>query len=128
MSKMPKQRYPSDLTDEEWEIIKPLIPDAKPGGRHRSVDIREILNGIFYLNRSGCAWRLLPKDFGPWSTVYDYYRKWTKNGTWERLHTTLREELRNHKGKQSTPTAAIIDSQSVKTTNRGGVSGCWKKN
>ncbi len=100
--------YPSDLSDPEWEILAPLLPTAKPGGRPRTVNLRRILNGIFYLLRGGCAWRMLPRDYGPWSTVYDYFRTWRLDGTWERIHTILRERGRTLAGRQPTPSAAII--------------------
>ena len=112
---MTRTSYPSDLTDRQWSIIEPLIPPAKPGGRHRTVDMREVLNGILYLNRTGCSWRMLPHEFPPWGTVHYYYRRFRLDGSWQRIHDKLREKVRRKVGKKPTPTAAIIDSQTVKT-------------
>src|SRR3954469_17129450 len=114
-------RYPSDLTDEEWALVEPLIPPAKRGGRKREVDVREVLNGIFYILATGCQWRALPKDLPPKSTVHDYLTLWARDGTLGRLHHALFVQVREQAGKEASPTAAIIDSQSVKSAEKGGL-------
>jgi putative transposase len=117
---MSYQLYPSDMTDREWEYIKDMIPAAKPGGRNRVTDMRQTLNAIFYLTRTGCAWRYLPLQYPPWQTVYGYFRKWRLDKTWQHIHDRLRGDVRQQEGRERQPSAAIIDSQSVKTTDRGG--------
>ena len=115
-----RQSYPTDLTDEEWQCLASLVPPVKSGGRPAKHTRREILNAILYVLRSGCQWRLLPHDFPPWKTVYTYFRNWRLDGTWERIHDALREQLREAEGRHRQPSAAILDSQSVKTTEKGG--------
>ena len=113
-------RYPSDLTDAEWALIEPLIPPAKHGGRRRVVDVREVANGIMYILSTGCQWRALPKDLPPRSTVFDYLDLWRWDGTLDRIHHELYVRCREQAGRNPSPTAAVIDSQSVKSAEKGG--------
>ena len=117
---MSNQLYPSDLTDREWHLIKGLLPPATPGGRPRTTNMRLVLNAIFYLNRTGSAWRYLPREYPPWATVYGYFRRWRRGSVWQRINDRLRSLVRCRAGRKAQPTAAILDSQSVKTTEQGG--------
>jgi putative transposase len=120
MPGMMRRAYQTDLSDAEWSYIEPHVPVPKAPGRPRVHPLREILDAVFYVLRSGCAWRLLPHDFPPWKTVYHYFRIWRLEGTWERLNTALRERLRVRLGRDPQPSAGIVDSQSVKSTGVGG--------
>src|SRR5215212_11691004 len=118
---MPTRRpYSTDLSDEEWEILEPLVPDAKPGGRPRAHATRELLNAVFYVLKGGCPWRLLPHDFPRWPTVYHYFRTWRIDGIWERINRAIRERLRVRLKRDPQPGAGIVDSQSLKSTAVGG--------
>jgi putative transposase len=124
----PRKPYPTDLSDKEWELIKHLVPEAKPGGRPETYPKREILNGIFYIVRGGCAWRLMPHDLPPWQIVYQYFWRWRRDGTWQRMHDLLRGDVRVAAGKRRQPSAGILDSQSVKTTEKGGSAASMSTN
>ncbi len=117
---MARKPYPSDLTDEQWALIEDLIPPAKAGGRPREVAMREVVNAIMYLLRTGCAWRLLPHDFPKWNLVYHYFWRFRREDIWHDIHDLLRDELRVKEGREVSPSTAVIDSQSVKTTEKRG--------
>jgi putative transposase len=116
---MERKPYPTDVTDEQWALLEPLIPPAQPGGRPRKTDMREVVNAIFYLVREGCSWRALPHDFPPWKTVYNYFQWWATDGTWQKVLDALRPQVRTRAGRQPTPRVACIDSQSARTAGGG---------
>ena len=117
---MSRTIYTTDLTDAEWTILEPLVPTPKPGGRPAKYPRREIINAIWYVLRTGCAWRLLPHDLPPWQLVYHYFWVWRREETWEEIHSALHVRVRQAGGREPTFSGAVIDSQSVKTTEKGG--------
>jgi putative transposase len=117
---MARTPYPSDLTDEQWKLVEPHIPPERWGGRTRSVGMREVVNGIMYLVRTGCPWRAIPRDLPNWNTCRHYYDRFRRDGTWDLVHAKLREAVRHRAGRPLEPSAAVVDSQSVKAAGKGG--------
>lgn len=120
---MDRRIYATDLTDEQWKLVQPHLPPSKSGtpkGGRPPTEVRTVVNGLIYLARTGCQWRMLPQDFGPWPTVYCYYRTWRRDGTLQKIHDALRQKVRDQAGRTSSPSAAIFDSQSIKTAEKGG--------
>jgi putative transposase len=124
----PRKPYPTALSDKEWNLIHHLVPTAKPGGRPENYPTREIVEAIFSILRGGCAWRLLPHDFPPWPRVYQYFWRWRNDGTWHRRHNLLRGDVRVAPGKHRQPSAGLLESQAVKTTEKGGSVGTMPAN
>jgi putative transposase len=127
---MERAAYPSDLTDEQWAVIQSVLPQAKNGrtGRPPKYDRREIWNAIFYQARTGCEWRYLPHDLPPWEDVWEHFSRWRDNGMLQQVHDALREKVRLQEGREPTPSAAIIDSQSVRTPQKGGTTASMRAN
>ena len=123
LPRMERKSYPTDLTDAQWARLEPLVPPPKPGGRPRKAEMREVVNAVLYITRSGNAWRMMPHDLPPWGTVWFYFRTWRDDGTWEAMNDRLREACRTAVGREPEPSAAVIDSQSVKTSDRGCEAG-----
>lgn len=122
---MSRKPYPTDVSDAEWDLIKSMIPAERKRkrGKKREVDMREVVNAIFYILRAGCSWRMMPHDLPAWQTVYSYFQRWQRKGIWQNIHSTLRSQLRELDGRDAEASAGIIDSQSVKTTEKGGIDG-----